>query len=280
MTRDEEQRSPDLLSTLGGIVREQEERETASLDPRWASLSAGDLDAEEVEALRRAAKGTELGQASWEAFRPLGGDFHAQVAARIRARDGEARTGDAEVPVSEQPRRGRGNPGMVRALWALAAVAVLALGLGVLLRASSATALPGYVLELGGAVQAVRDGSASGDESVARYVPGNRFRVVLRPRTVVEGTIVVRLFLANDAGTRPWRVGEAIEVDDSGAVRVEGVVGETIEAPLGTWQLWAVVGRPGAMPDADAVERYRQAPAGRDTGSWQVLTTTIAFAAP
>ena len=56
--------------------------------------------------------------------------------------------------------------------------------------------------------------------------------------------------------------------------RGQGTVGREIVIPRGTWTLWVVVGRPGALPDAAAL-RARLARGEARAPDWTALKTQV-----
>src|SRR6185503_16244051 len=71
-----------LLRQLGQVARERAAGEP-SLDERWDRLAAGTLGAEEEAELRRLAETSDEAGMAYDAFRPLGKAFEAQVVAAI-----------------------------------------------------------------------------------------------------------------------------------------------------------------------------------------------------
>ena len=78
-----ENEDDDLLRKLGEMARDEAESERARWDERWDRLAAGTLGAEEEAELRRLAVASPEAGEAYEAFRPLGAEFHAAVAAAI-----------------------------------------------------------------------------------------------------------------------------------------------------------------------------------------------------
>ncbi len=245
-----------LLRRLAQAKKEEQDAEHARLDERWDRLSAGELSPEEEAELRALAETSEEGRQAYEAFRPLGSDFHAQV---VRAVQGQSLAPEArrEVDaVSEKP------PGLRRPLprrasrlagWsALAAAAALVL----LLRApGTQPPLPSYAMELSGGVQEMRGDPASPPRT---FPPGSQLELVLRPQTAVSGPLAVRYFLGRGNALQPWPAPGVITAD--GSVRVAGTVGREITIPPGEWTLWVVVGRPEKLPDAVALSAHLSRP--------------------
>ena len=210
-----------LLHKLGNLAR---------FDERWDRLAAGTLSAEEEAELRALAETSEEAREAYEAFRPLGPDFHAAVARAIRTRAGEP--GAQPLPFSRRTRR--------LAAWSAAAAAAAA-ALLVLLRAPP---LPAYSLaEISGGSRATRGEATEAGE----WAPGDRFEATLRPHTEVTraGTLQARAFLLRGGELRPLRV--RCQFDRRGSVKLEGSLDRDLSP--GNWTLWVVVGRRGAAPN-------------------------------
>lgn len=209
-----------LLRKLGDLAR---------FDERWDRLAAGTLGEEEAAELRALVETSEEAREAYEAFRPLGPDFHDAVVAKIRA---AAVTPSAKL--LPFPRRALQLVG-----WgAIAAAAALAV---VLLRPA---ALPQYSLAaISGGSRATRGEPTE----PGTWAPGDRFQATLRPQTEVDraGSLEARAFLLRGRELRPLRV--RTQVDSRGSVRLDGSLDHDL--PPGTWTLWVVVGRRGALPD-------------------------------
>ena len=214
-----------LLSELADLAR-QEEAEKARLDERWDRLAAGTLTVEEEAELRALAESSPEARAAWEAFRPLGPAFQTRVVDRIAAELPGARK--ARVLPFPAARIGG---------WLTAAAAAAAI-LAVLLRPSAP--LPGYEISVTGGSSAMRG------EQIQEpgFAPGDAVEVRLRPGTASRGRLEAELFLLRDGEVR--RLDAESEIDH-GAVRMKTVLDPDLRP--GAWTLWAVVGRPGDLPD-------------------------------
>lgn len=114
--------------------------------------------------------------------------------------------------------------------------------------------LPAYQPVASGGVQAMRGAQP---DQLGTLVPGSSFTLVLQPQTAVSGEVEARCFLARGSELRPWPVPKAaIRNGGDGVLRIHGTVGREILIPPGGWTLWAVVGRPRALPDAAALRAH------------------------
>ena len=115
-----------------------------------------------------------------------------------------------------------------------------------------ALTLPGYEVILQGKA------SMRGDEAVGQgpvaFVPGDGFRLLLRPKTTLEGAVVAQAFVSDGASLEPMSA-PAPRVLDSGVVLIEGHVGEDVLLPPGASRVVAVVARPGALPNEVALQK-------------------------
>lgn len=212
---------------LAQVNREQQEEDHRRLDERWDRLSHGELSADEEAELRALAGTSEEAREAWEAFRPLGPEFHASVVRAIREQG-------HETPAKVLPFRRR-------FVWSAVAAVAAAASVVMLLRPPAP--LPLYSPpEVSPGVSAFR----GEDPTSPVLTPGDPFEVLVRPRTAVSRAtrLEARCFLAQDGDLRPLEVRS--EIDAGGAVRMKGSLGRDI--PPGTWTLWAVVGRRGELP--------------------------------
>jgi hypothetical protein len=251
------------LRELAQVASEEQQAGEARLDSRWDRLSAGDLSAEEEAALRAEAATSEEGRVAYEAFRPLDPEFQARMVQALKDQRAAATSKPAPAaPASVLPfrRRARQLGGWLVGVAAAAAILVLMLrGPG------SLPPLPGYTLVPSGGVQALRGGQPN---AFGTLVPGSKFDLVLRPETAVSGPVEARYFLARGGELRPWPV--PIHSYDDGVLRIHGTVGSEIVIPPGGWTLWAVVGRPRALPDTAAL-RAHLAQGQTRAPDWQAL---------
>jgi hypothetical protein len=231
------------LRELAQVKRDEEAEEQARLDERWDRLSAGELSPEEEAELRALAESSEEASEVYEAFRPLGPDFHARVVEKIR---------------DKQERRVLPFPPARLRVWLSAAAAVAALWLLVIVPLERPS-LPFYaVADVTGGVQTQR-GAPTGPPV---FEPGSRLTVVVKPMNAVEGKLEARGILMQDGQVLPWT--PSLEIV-SGAVRLRG----TLEAP-GPQRVWIVVGLPGRIPPAGELLERLRADRLRNDG-WQAV---------
>lgn len=233
----------ELLQALGRIAREDPAR-----DPRWDAYAAGELSDDEVAQLQAQAQDSEEGRALLAAFTPLDQHVLGQVAAQAREALAERRDEHA-VPAALPPsRKGR--------VWGppLALAATVLLTIGVLFNQQQAvtpTGLPDYSVQLSGQVQAVRGSRGDGD-GVATFTTGNKLRIVLTPSTSVGGPVAPVLALRH-AGEVIALSAPSVRTSASGAVLMEGIVGEGFSLPIGTSQLLVAIGDPKQLPDIETL---------------------------
>ncbi|HET9227381.1 MAG TPA: hypothetical protein VFR31_11990 [Thermoanaerobaculia bacterium] len=237
-----------ILRELGRLAREEEEAESARLDERWDRLAAGTLTADEEAELRALAETSPGAREAWEAFRPLGPDFQArmveQIAAELPKKEGKV------LPFRPAVRIG----GWIAA----AAAAVLAV---VLLR--PAPPLPDYEVAVSGGTSEMRSGPAE------TFLPGDSVEVVLRPQTETSGSLEARLYLLHGDDLRLLETRSEV-ADPGGSFKIKGTLDPDLRP--GTWTLWAVVGRPGDLPDP---KELRLQEGRRRDEDWIAVSTDI-----
>lgn len=215
-----------LLRELGHLAKEEEGAELARLDERWDRLAAGTLTAEEEAELRDLAETSTEAREAWEAFRPLGPEFQARMVERIAA----------ELPKEWWGRLPSFRPTRRFAGWATAAVAAAAVVV-VLLRSSAP--LPGYQIAVTGGSSETRG------EQPTDFAAGDRIQVVLRPETAIQGHLESQLFLLREGELRRLETQSTFAL--GGSVKMTSSLGRDLQP--GPWTLWAVIGRPGELPD-------------------------------
>ncbi|MFL6203531.1 MAG: hypothetical protein ACJ76J_30560 [Thermoanaerobaculia bacterium] len=217
---------------MGHLAKEEEEAEKARLDERWDRLAAGTLTAEEEAELRALAETSPEAREAWEAFRPLGPEFQARVVEKIAAELSKPKKKESwwDWLLSFLP--------AVRfAGWATSAAAAAA----VLVVLARPAPLPDYQIAVTGGSSAMR---GEQQETVRAFALGDRIEVHLRPETASRGKLEAQLFLLREGELRRLDTKNTIE---DGSVRMNALLERSF--PVGTWTLWAVVGRPGDLPD-------------------------------
>lgn len=236
-----------LLKELAQVIRDREAEERSRLDERWDRLSAGTLSPEEEAELKALAETSEEARNAYEAFRPLGPEFHAKVVQEISKR------GLVPAPKPEPLPPPKPLPFRLtfrRAGWSAAAAAMAATVLIYVQRPS----LSDYSMDEISSVSTMR-----GNEPVAGVpllAPGDRFQTILRPETEVSRTwpLDAQIFLSRGPELRRLEVQP--KIDPSGSVKVDGTVDRDIQE--GSWILWAVVGRRGKLPAPAELQRFSQ----------------------
>lgn len=234
------------LRELANVNRERQDEERSQLDERWDRLSAGDLSPEEEAELRALAETSDEARDAYEAFRPLGPEFHAGVVGALREQGlVPAAEAQEEKPAKLLPFRGRA--GTVAVWGSLAAAAVL---LVVIQRPPAP--LPDYSDPEVSGVSSFR--SEQSETTVPVLVPGRPFEVMVRPEILASETrnLQAQAFLSRDQELRPLKVQN--NFDPSGSVQIQAVIDPDARPGAGT--LWVVVGRQGKTPDAGSLRRF------------------------
>lgn len=229
--------SHDPWRELAQVNREKQSEERERLGERWDRLSSGELSPEEEAELRALAETSEEAREAHEAFRPLGPEFHARVVQAIRTQGLAPDPTTAEPPAKLLPFPERA-PRI--AGWGAVAAAVAAAVLVLLLRPPAT--LPDYnPPEVSGGVSTMR-----GERPEEVFTPGGRLEVHLRPLTAASraNRFEARSFLAYGQSLLPLARSKP---DPGGAVKMEGAIPSDIRP--GIYTLWAVVGRPGKLPE-------------------------------
>jgi hypothetical protein len=235
------------IRELANVNREKQTEERGRLDERWDRMSSGDLSPEEEAELLALAESSEEGHEAYEAFRPLGPEFHASVAKTLRER---GLVPEAEATV-EKPAKLLSFPKRIfrpLAGWSSAAAAAAVL---LLMIPRPPAPLPGYAdVDVSG-VSSFR--GERPEEAVPTLVPGLGFEVTLSPLTAVSDSkrLDARCFLSQGRDLRRLEVKR--NIDPSGSVKMTAMIDHDVRP--GTWTLWAVVGRRDAMPDPDDLRR-------------------------
>jgi hypothetical protein len=231
-----------ILRELGHLAKEEKEAEQARLDERWDRMAAGTLTPEEEAELKALADSSPETRETFEAFRPLGSEFQARVVNEI------AREIEKDKPETEpQPTPARilpFRPATLRFAGWLTAAGTVAASLFLLLGRVSMAPLPAYeIADVSGGVKTFR-----GETGPRTFAPGDRFQVILRPRTAGIGKgLEAQCFLLRGRELRSLDVLSQID-PASGSVKLEGSFGRDLQP--GIWTLLAVVGRQGELPNA------------------------------
>jgi hypothetical protein len=214
------------LEELVRVANEDTARERQQLDERWDRLAAGTLDADELAALRAEAEASPEGRAAWEAFRPLGAGFEAQVVARLQADTVPATTLAPVVPLRSR-------------VPLFAGLGLLAAGLVAfaLLRPFLNPPLPGYTIS-----------NNSGNRSGGPILIGQPDTISLQPEETRRGQVKVQCwYLSPNGESQYWSGCEThFEPRPDGSLRVALPASATAELTEG--RLRVVVGRPGRFP--------------------------------
>lgn len=235
------------LEELVRVANEDTARERRQLDERWDRLAAGTLDADELAALRAEAERTDEGRAAWEAFRPLGADFEAQVVARLQAERAPAATLAPVVPLRSR-------------VPLFAGIGLLAAGLTAfaLLRPFLNPPLPDYTISYN-----------SGDRNGKGISIGQPATLSLQPKETRRGQVKVQCWqLLPNGESRYWSGCETyFNPRPDGTLRVELPAAATDELVPGTLRVF--VARPGRFPAG--TETRDIDPEGR----WQAFSVPI-----
>lgn len=233
------------LRELAQVNREQQDDELARLDERWDRLSRGELSDDEEAELRALAETSEEARAAYEAFRPLGPEFHASVVRAVRAQGLADAQPREKAPARLLPFRSRRLAG-----WGAAAALAAAASVAILVQPLAP--LPDYSQpQISGGTRTWR-GAEPETSNAPVLAPGDPITVIVRPETAVpSGSKLEALcLLVRDQEVRPLDV--QLEIYPQGLVKMQGSLGRDL--PPGTWTLWAVVGRPGKLPDPPTLQ--------------------------
>jgi hypothetical protein len=257
-----------LLRRLGQVAREEREAEQGRFDERWDRLAAGNLTAEEEAQLRALAEAAPEAREAFEAFRPLGADFQARVVEAV-----SAELANQAPEVESQESRSRLLPFRRTATrlggWVAAAGTAAATLLLLLRSLTPLPPLPVYAAALSLGDQTFR-GEAGKPTGLPVFGPGSQLTLIVSPQQPVTGPVEAHGFLARGAEIGPWEPEPRFEVADSGAVRLQGRLGQEIRLQPGNWRVWIVVGRPGKIPPTD--ELLSKLRAGRTRHEhWQAV---------
>ncbi|MDC0747937.1 hypothetical protein [Polyangium mundeleinium] len=263
MTTDE------LLKAVAQAARDDEVED----DPRWSALVEGKLPEQDRAALEELAKNSPRHEEAWHMLRPLDEQARARFTDGILAQMQGEKAGAEESRSPAPPREGaQVIPLPKRRTWrpviavALAAAAAVALFVGLrglpstddngpIALLSSQDPVPAYELTLLGGERSTRTEPIPAEpRPTVRLGSGSSLEIVLRPATSDRKPITTGGFLIQDGRARVWEVQPEISPD--GAIQITGDRQALFpNVPAGSYELVIAVGRPGALPDADAVVR-------------------------
>ena len=254
----------EFLSLLGKEARRQQKAEE-SLDPRFDALAAGQLTAEEEKNLQKEAAESRDMLDDYEAFKPLGAEFRFNLVNRIH---GELAAGKEDNVVKKQ-RSTR--------LWLIVAPA-FALAASIALLLALPTNKPrsplSYTFEMKVGEQTYRGKNGpSPDTAKPIFGTGSQIHIILRPKEASREDVGASLFFEKD-GTF-IRLENGQQINSSGAVRFTAIIGETVFLEPGEWTVWAVVGRPGDLPDRDGLKEAVRAFQTRRETSFDLFSKQI-----
>jgi hypothetical protein len=261
------------IRELAKVNREQQTEEEGQLGERWDRLSSGELSAEEEAELLALAESSEEGRETYEAFRPLGPEFHASVVQAIREQGlaPEAKTETVKPPAKLLPfsRRAR------LAGWGTAAAAVAA-ALFLLVRNPALPPLPIYTMEPPQGDQDVR-GETGLSTGLPVYHPGSLLTLDMRPgEPVTAGTVEAHGFVSREEELVPLKKEPQVV---NNAARLRGTLGEEIQLPPGEQTIWIVVSRPGKSPSASELQDALRTRRVR-YDNWQAVCDAITKSPP
>ena len=249
------------MKALAALANEESEA-----DPRLEAVAHGSASDELLAALEAEAKNDPAFAVALEAHRPL----DPIVAARIADVAVEAfyeGSPDNVVPIRSRRRFLAG--GLVAAVAASAALVFIGVG-------GPAEPLPVYSMELIGGDATHRGVERDLDPEAetrppARFSPGSRVELRLRPAVAVEGRVEARAFYV--AGEATGEVAAAIDRSEQGAFRILGSADTLFEGHTGPARVILAVARPGALPHlAEAMAIANGAPARDDI---QILEANV-----
>jgi len=124
--------------------------------------------------------------------------------------------------------------------------------------------LPGYELSLQG--RALFRGAGTPAEGAVQFSSGTRFELVLRPASAVSSEVAARVWVSQAGTTR--ELPAAPTVAARGVIVIDGRIGSDWQLPAGDSDLYVVVGREGALPDAPDLTQRLQGGGRIDTRDW------------
>ncbi len=171
---------------------------------------------------------------------------------------------------------------LVLPLAATLVVAVSALVYQSMIESPSAVAPPPhYTLSVAGSVQTQRGvGHAEQPDQVIHLAPGNRLQVVLTPDQPVSNVVEARAFLA--VGEGRWQAVDPayLAVSESGAIRLDAIVGSELAVAMGVSQLLVVLGPPADLPDVEVAARATLEQGTAAGEAWRAYRITLDLGEP
>jgi hypothetical protein len=260
------------IKELAKVNLEKQEEEEGQLGERWDRLSSGELSAEEEAELLALAEASKEGRETYEAFRPLGPEFHASVVRAIKEQ-GLAPTEKAtpkKAPAKLLPFSRRAQ----FAGWGAAAAAVAA-ALFLLVRSPALPPLPIYTIEPPQGDQDVR-GETGPVTGLPVYHSGSLLILNASSEQDVTGPVEAYAFAGRGEELVPLKLRPEV---GNGMARLRGTLGREIQLPSGEQTVWIVVSRPGKSPSASELQAELRA--GR-TGhaDWQAVCDEVTASPP
>jgi hypothetical protein len=233
------------------------DRKRVEHEERLDAYADGKLSADELAAAARADDVDAHLVDELAAFRPLGDDARARIAGRVLQQ------------IAAPKARARG--ARFRRLTIATSAFALAAAVLLFVRARDGSqTLPPYEVSFVGGEQPLRGPSAT-DPGEHKFSRGQRFRILLRPRTALQDRVGAKLFLRRADDVRVWDA--PVDVSNEGAIRVVTSLDTLPPASDGAWELVVAVGRPDALPSTGA--ELDEAHAAR--GDYQLVTTHVRF---
>jgi hypothetical protein len=268
MSDDNRMSDENWIRELAKVNREQQTEEEGQLGERWDRLSNGELSAEEEAELLALAEASEEGRETYEAFRPLGPEFHASVVRAIQeqglAPEAEAETAKL-LPFSRRARL---------AGWGAAASAVAA-ALFLLVHNPALPPLPVYTIETPQGDQEIRgEGGLSTDIPV--FSTGSLLTLDVSSEQAVAGPVEAYAFAGRGEDLVPLKLRSNVK---NGMARLQGMLGQEIQLPLGEQTIWIVISRPGKSPSASELQADLRAGWTKHE-NWQAVCGAITASPP
>ncbi len=236
-----------LLDDLGRVGRERE----APVDPRWEALAAGTLSAEEAEALRQEAEGSEEGKRKYELFRPFDETETERGFAKLNAELAKEKAASAPAPapapVEETKTKGTVTPLRPASRRWAAAAGALALAAAF----AFVMLLPPIVSYELAASAEQRERSAPGvsDAPLRLSDPESKLTLSLTPLKGGDASFIVKALLMQEGQIRSFNLPSSV-AQPGLAITVSGSKAKLFpDVPAGTWTLVLAVGRPDAIPE-------------------------------